>query len=414
MSVIQKYIQEFKGGQFRAWSDLNDHLDRMEARIGGVFRFFVDDPAHTGKAPILPPPASFSVTGIDGKFITFIVNPQNVLPQSVDVQRNQWLNGVNVSNATILHNLQSATDLNFTLASNLKDYGTSPQLMWTDQDPNVTRLFRLRSSYDGKTWNAWQIFSSPLTCGPVGVQSGLLRTAALTPVNGAGTPTTQPLSAATGGPVNAATINIASFLVQYPPPIGNKSYSSGAITPLLDSTKYYVYCLDPTYAGGVQTYLASVNNPDVTGNDALVFLGAVTTPAHGGGGTSGSGGGNGPCFTASVLIKTPRGAKRISKIQPGDRVMTKAGWRRVTARLEHNYDGPMCDLGRGDGYVTPTHRFWLGPGGSVEGWLPARNIFPEGPRVTGTVYNLTIEGETDDEHCYTLDNFWIAHNTMKL
>ncbi len=127
--------------------------------------------------------------------------------------RNQWARGVNVGNATILHNLQSATDLNFNLASSLKDYGISPQLMWTDQDPNVTRLFRLRSSYDGKNWTAWQIYSSPLTCGPVGVQSGLLRTAALAPVNGAATPTTQPLSAVTGGPVNAATINIAAFVV---------------------------------------------------------------------------------------------------------------------------------------------------------------------------------------------------------
>jgi hypothetical protein len=392
---------------------IDRQLESLGARTG-VINKFIDAAANIPKAITFPEPAAFNVVGIDGKFITNITNPQNIQPSTVTLALAQLRAGFNsYSHGMILHNLQSATDLRFDNNSNLKDYGTSPQLMWTDQDPNVTRFFRLRSSYDGQTWNPWQVFSSALVCGPIGVQSGLLRTAAITPVNGAGTPTTQPLGAVTGVPVNAATINVASFIVQYPAPIGNKTYNSGAITPLNDATLYYVYCLDPTYAGGVQTYLASVNNPDVTGNDAIVFLGSITTPVHGAGGTTGTGGGNGPCFSGNTRILLNGRIAHISDVETGDRVLTMAGWLRVKTRIEHQYAGEMCAMGN-DEFVTPGHRFWFGPGGSVEGWIPARNVFPEGPRFTGTVFNLEIEGDGSDEtQCYSLANGYIAHNVRK-
>jgi len=61
------------------------------------------------------------------------------------------------------------------------------------------------------------------------------------------------------------------------------SYNSGSITPLLDSTTYYVFFDDPTYAGGAQTYIGRPNVADVTAGLHRQYLGTITTPAHGGG-----------------------------------------------------------------------------------------------------------------------------------
>jgi hypothetical protein len=423
MSDLDKYAGEFakvSPGMHTAWKHLGRILDQHGAIIGRSKLEFQDDvlpDRQTGLhrvSAIVPPQASFTVTPLDGKFMVAIANPQNVQPQSVQILQNRAIASINARNAPIVHNLQSATDVNFNAASNIVDYGISPVTAYTVQDPNITRFFRLRSSYDGINWNQWQIYSSALTCGPVGVQSGLLRTAALTQVNAAYTPTTQPLTAATGVGVNQATINIASFVVQYPAPIGNKSYNSGSITPLNDSTFYYVYCLDPTFAGGAQTYFATANNPDVTANDALIFLGTITTPAHGGGGTGGSGGGGGPCFTPNTRVLTMEGIKRMVDVIAGsDEILTQRGLRKVKAVIEHDYDGPTCRMGNGE-FVTPDHRFWLAPGGSHEGWLPARNIFPPGPDFHGVVVNLEIDGDgSDEEQCYTLANGWLAHNLRK-
>ena len=389
--------------------DMEQRLSTLEFQTGGVPQGFVDNPSKVNQGVAPPPPASFNVNGIDGKFITTITNPQSVVAQSVLAAKLRFRAGMNLRNTTILHNLQSATDLNFNHSSSLKDYGTSPQLMWTDQDPNLTRFFRLRSSYDGVTWNAWQVYSSAETCGPVGVESGLLRTAALTPVNGAYTPTTQPLTATTGVSANDATIDVASFQVQYPAPIGLKGYNSGMITGLLDSTLYYVYCLDSTYAGGAQTYFATQDNPEVTASDATVYLGLITTPAHGGGGTGGSGGGNGPCFSGFTRVITRKCTKFIMDIQPGDEVLTQRGWRKVRQLLVHDYEGDLLQMDDGISRVTPTHRLWFG-----EKWIPASVFFQISTRIQGKVYNLSIDGDgSDEEQCYALANGWIAHNVQK-
>lgn len=220
----------------------------------------------------------------------------------------------------------------------------------------------------------------------MGVWSGLLRTAALTQVNAAYTPTTQPLSAATGSGVNEASIDVASFQVLYPSSIGLVSYNSGVITPLLDSTYYYVYCLDPEYAGGAQTYLATTDNPTITSNEALVFMGAITTPAHGGGGTTGGGGGGGPCFSENTLIITKDGIKHFRDvIGMHDHILTQKGWRLVRNVICHlGYTGAMCDMDN-DELVTPAHRFWW-----KHGWVRAEHLFiglPKIERFTGPVYN---------------------------
>ena len=107
--------------------------------------------------------------------------------------------------------------------------------------------------------------------------------------NKASTQSAQPLSAADVG--SDVTISIASHSVQYG--FGTIAYNSGSITGLGFSTLYYVYTDDPTYAGGAVTYLATTNANNATANDGRYYLGKITTPADGAGGTSGGGGGGG-------------------------------------------------------------------------------------------------------------------------
>jgi hypothetical protein len=180
-----------------------------------------------------------------------------------------------------------------TTTSSLVDYGISPQLAYEVQDPNVTRFFRLRSSFDGQNWNAWQIYSSPITCGPVGVQSELLRTAALTQVNSANTPNVQPLTQHLTTTRIDVTITTNTF-----GSAPNVIYNSGFVDPGVFGT-WFVYCLDAQRRGGTVTYLATLTNPTVTNDDAVVYFGYITTA--GGGGGTGVGGGGGPCCVAEVL-----------------------------------------------------------------------------------------------------------------
>lgn len=225
-------------------------------------------------------------------------------------------------------------------------------------------------------------------------------------VNQPFTPTTQPVTAVTGGSANHATVNIASFQVQYP--FGVVTYNSGSITPLLDSTKYYIYCDDPKEVGGAVAYIASTSNPTVTAGLHRLYLGAVTTPAFGGGPTGGSGGGNGGCFSPETKVWTPRGDVAIAEMVGGqDVVHTLAGWRMVMTVLAHEYDGILLEMPDG-GLVTPGHRLHWG-----KEWLRADKFFRREVHFQGMVYNLVVEGDSDDEHNYRLANGYIAHNVQK-
>lgn len=239
------------------------------------------------------------------------------------------------------------------------------------------------------------------------------------PVCQAYTPTTQPLTAATGVGANQATISIAPFQIQYPFDANQDGiadlidYSAGSITPLLDSTLYYVYFNDPTYAGGAQTYIASLNNPDLTAGLYRQYLGNITTPVHGGGGTGGQGGGGGvggaPCFSGNTQVVTKRGTVPISEIRPGDRVYSHCGWREVKRLIEHDFDGEMREMGSGE-LVTPGHRMRLERGV----WVPAAQIFEVVVMFKGKVFNLQLgPARSDDAACYLLNNGRVAHNMRK-
>lgn len=234
-------------------------------------------------------------------------------------------------------------------------------------------------------------------------------------VNQAYTPTSQPLSSSTGVGVNQASISIAAFQVQYPFDANGDgtpdliSYSSGTITPLLDSTVYFVYFDDPTYAGGPQAYVASTQNPQLSAGLHRQYVGKITTPAHGGGGTIGGGGGGGSCFSGNTKVQTKRGLVPVAEVKGGDFVYSRLGWREVAALLEHDYDGELRDMGSGE-LVTPGHHLW-----SAKRWRPASEIFPVIVNFKGKVYNLALKSKGRDErgHCYSLGNGRIAHNSVK-
>ncbi|HEV7674377.1 MAG TPA: hypothetical protein VGQ12_07595 [Candidatus Angelobacter sp.] len=181
MSGLRSYVGAFTGQQQQFVIALDQHLDSIAVNGGGKVPRFVDDPNQQPTQTAPPPACALSVIGIDGKFRWIITNPQNVNPQSVAQMRAQLAQGMNLNGAVILHNVQSATDSNFNNSSSLLDYGITPDVFGQDQRPNETRFFRVRSSFDGQNFNDWQIFSSAQTCGPVGVQSGFMRSPSIAP-----------------------------------------------------------------------------------------------------------------------------------------------------------------------------------------------------------------------------------------
>ena len=237
------------------------------------------------------------------------------------------------------------------------------------------------------------------------------------------TPTTQPLTATTGGPVNHATVSIASFQIQYPFDAngdGNPdlvTYSSGSITPLLDSTTYYVFFDDPTYVGGAQNYQATTDQTQIVAGLHRQYIGSITTPVHGGGGTGGGGGGNGPCFSGNTKIVTKRGLVPIEEVRVGDHIYSKGGWRVVQAITVHDFDGIMQEMGSGE-LVTPSHRIWkpIRKRGYRGDWVQAQELFTEAVPFKGKVFNLVLlksAKANDDHYCYLLANGYHAHNVRK-
>jgi len=101
-----------------------------------------------------------------------------------------------------------------------------------------------------------------------------------------------PLTAADVG--SDTTITIAAHNVLYD--TTTLAYNSGSITGLAFSTKFYVYADDADKNGGAVTYLATTTQTDLTTSADRYFVGSITTPADGAGGTGGLPGGGGGGF----------------------------------------------------------------------------------------------------------------------
>ncbi|NQD37481.1 hypothetical protein HPT27_10620 [Permianibacter sp. IMCC34836] len=106
---------------------------------------------------------------------------------------------------------------------------------------------------------------------------------------------------------STATITIPAWTLETD--VGSISYNSGSITGLSFSTKYFVYCTDSDLQGGAVTYVASTDYKAPSQNADRVFVGSITTPADGGGGTGGGSGGGDYCVAVTALLPDVAGGK---------------------------------------------------------------------------------------------------------
>ncbi|WP_406828112.1 hypothetical protein [Microbulbifer sp. ARAS458-1] len=84
---------------------------------------------------------------------------------------------------------------------------------------------------------------------------------------------------------STAKIDISAHSVQYG--FGSVSYSSGSVSGLSFSTRYYIYCDDEGYVGGSVTYVASTNKLAPVSGTHRRYLGSITTPSNGGSSSGG-------------------------------------------------------------------------------------------------------------------------------
>ena len=315
------------GAQEQYYRAINRRLLLLGNRLG-LDGDFDDDPTQpaTQKAP--PAPVGLAVAGIDGSFEITITLPQDVPAPSVTMYQNNILRDLNKQRAQMVHQLQSASSVLFDASSNVVTYGPFTDTFQKYQLPSQTLFWRVRSSFDGTTWNDWVVYSSPATCGPVGVASGVLRSTSNALANTATTPDgSNPLTQ------NGTTtqINVAASVWK----AGGVSstnvinYNSGSVDPG-SYGKFYVYADDPARLGGTVIFTASANVANVTAQDGRLYFGSITT-ASGGGGTGG-GGGAGGCLTGPVMVDMADGSqRRVDQLQPGDEVRGMDGGEKIVS-----------------------------------------------------------------------------------
>lgn len=174
MSTLNRYSSVFgkiSPTHRQAWDELDRLIDSLNARIAGSPATFVDNPQTDRVSPSQPQAVAFNVSAAGGVFAVQVTNPQHIQPASMALARAQALHKPNAPQAAIYHNLQSGTDTNFNSASALTDYGISAQTGWNIPLPNSTLYWRIRSSFDGKNFNAFQLFVAPGNSGPTPVSS---------------------------------------------------------------------------------------------------------------------------------------------------------------------------------------------------------------------------------------------------
>jgi hypothetical protein len=138
----------------------------LRETLTGIYNEFQSVYQQTGSAPIQkvdatavkfngpPPPCGLSATGANGQFNISIVLPQqaggSIAPQ-------------NSSNAPIYQELSSSAVANF--SSGVTTYPLSTNTSYVLPNPGATLYWRLRSSYDQKTFNNYQTQPGAVSAG---------------------------------------------------------------------------------------------------------------------------------------------------------------------------------------------------------------------------------------------------------
>lgn len=253
--------------------------------------FFVDDPLTVPTQQPTPPPVSFTVVGVDGQFQITITLPQDAVPPSVSVlTRTTAL--ANPLGTAIVHQLQSASNTNFDAAAGVQTYGPFTELTQTFQVPNQTLFWRIRSSFDGVNWNAWQIYSSATTCGPVGVSSGFLRSTSGAPnmaLNTSNNCTVDSIDNGTNATIRVyGPGGVGTTWIHFDGQGGQTTLPYSTITAPYNTDMIVLY----STANGLQAFPTATQYINAL-QDTLLFSGKLhTVSAGGGGGSSGGGGGS--------------------------------------------------------------------------------------------------------------------------
>jgi hypothetical protein len=202
----------------------------------------------------------------------------------------------------VLYFLEVASDTGFSAAGTVV-YPLGGTLQLSVNLGNVTRYFRARAKYPQSDYSGYVYLGT--AANPTAVSGG--QTSLSTDVSGQINLGSQATGILPGSmndvPVNAiftiasglgltqngttTQINVASGTIQFGS--GTVSYNSGSVDPGAYGT-YFIYCDDPTYAGGAVTYQATTTFSAVTANKGRLYLGKIVTSSAGGGSGGGGGG----------------------------------------------------------------------------------------------------------------------------
>lgn len=251
---------------------------------------FADDPSAQLTVLAPPPPVKFSVIGTDGQFQVTITLPQDVIPASVTLLQDKIISDSNQLGVSMVHQLQSATSVNFDAASSVQTYGPFSELTQTFQLPNQTLFWRIRNSFDSTNWNDWQIYSSATTCGPVGVSSGFLRSTSGAPnmaVNTSNNCTVDSIDNGTNATIRVyGPGGVGTSWIHYDGQGGQTTLPYSTITAPYNTDMIVLY----STANGLQAFPIATQYTNAL-QDVLLFSGKLHTVATGGGGGSSGGGG---------------------------------------------------------------------------------------------------------------------------
>lgn len=138
----------------------------LRETLTGVYNEFQAIYQQVGSAPIQkvdstpssfsgpPPPCAYSVTGANGQFSVSITLPQ---------AGNRGTTPKNTTNAPIYQELSSSTAADF--STGVTTYPISTNTSYVFPNPGATLFWRLRSSYDQKTWNNYQVRPGSVSAG---------------------------------------------------------------------------------------------------------------------------------------------------------------------------------------------------------------------------------------------------------
>jgi hypothetical protein len=143
-------------------SAINNEISGINAHVGRSTLRKVD--VNTPTQVATPPVAQFAVTGEHGVYHVAITNPQNQqaqIPSQVGTVQNQ-----NSPNSTLYHEISSSAVADF--SSGVTVYPITSNTHTNISLPGVTLYWRLRSSYDGATWNSYNVLDAAVYSNLVG------------------------------------------------------------------------------------------------------------------------------------------------------------------------------------------------------------------------------------------------------